>query len=155
MYFKDRTELTGKTFGTRTDKNGIHLYEQTKVGRKWRYCTHLWVSIAAIENHIIGGQIGEMLVEENIVTQEVVDTALQDQQEERSRLLGEYLVTQKIVDASELESALARQKHMPNLKLGEILVGEDLVSEGHLMKPSKNKRRNEKAHSVKFSLIEA
>ena len=51
--------------------------------------------------------------------------------------------------------ALARQKHMPNLKLGEILVGEDLVSEGHLMKPSKNKRRNEKAHSVKFSLIEA
>lgn len=144
VYFKDRTELTGKTFGTRTDKNGVHLYEQTKVGRKWRYCTHLFVAKAAIENHIIGGQIGEMLVEENIVTQEVVDTALQDQQEERSRLLGEYLVTQKIVDASELESALARQKNMPNLKLGEILIGEDLVSEAQLteaLKAQKKKRK--------------
>ena len=141
VYFKDRTELTGKTFGTRTDKNGIHLYEQTKVGRKWRYCTHLFVTKAAIEDHIIGGQIGEMLVEENIVTQEVVDTALQDQQEERSRLLGEYLVTQKIVDARELESALARQKNMPNLKLGEILIGEDLVSEAQLNEALKEQKK--------------
>jgi hypothetical protein len=38
IYFKDRSELSGNTFGTRTDQNGIHLYEQTKVGRKWRYC---------------------------------------------------------------------------------------------------------------------
>lgn len=144
VYFKDRTELTGKTFGSRTDKNGIHLYEQTKVGRKWRYCTHLWVAKAAIENHIIGGQIGEMLVEENIVTQEVVDTALQDQQEERSRLLGEYLVTQKIVDSRELESALARQKHMPNLKLGEILVGEDLVSDAQLNEALKEQKKKRK-----------
>lgn len=49
VYFNDRTELTGKTYGTSTDKNGIHIYEQTKVGRKWRYCTHLFVVHAAIE----------------------------------------------------------------------------------------------------------
>ncbi|NKB32949.1 MAG: pilus assembly protein PilB [Pseudomonadales bacterium] len=144
VYFKDRTELTGKTFGSRTDKNGIHLYEQTKVGRKWRYCSHIFVAKVAIENHIIGGQIGEMLVEENKVTQEALDTALQDQQEERSRLLGEYLVTQKIVDANELESALSRQKHMPNLKLGEILVGEDLVSEAQLNEALKEQKKKRK-----------
>ncbi|HAJ75185.1 MAG TPA: hypothetical protein DCM64_01895 [Gammaproteobacteria bacterium] len=132
VYFSDRTELTGKTYGTSTDKNGIHIYEQTKVGRKWRYCTHLFVVHAAIENHIFGGQIGEMLDEDKQISQEALDTALQDQQEERSRLLGEYLVTQKIVDANELEGALSRQKNMPNLKLGEILVGEDLVTDAQL-----------------------
>ena len=100
--FKDHTELSGNTFGSRTDKNGIHLYEQTKVGRKWRYCVHLFISHAAIESHIIGGQIGEMLVQEKQISQDVLDTALQDQQNERSRPLGEYLVTQKIVDASDL-----------------------------------------------------
>lgn len=144
VYFKDHSELSGNTFGTRTDKNGIHLYEQTKVGRKWRYCTHLFVSHAAVENHIIGGQIGEMLVQEKQISQDALDTALQDQQEERSRLLGEYLVTQKIVDASELEGALSRQKHMPNLKLGEILVGEDLVSEAQLTEALKEQKKKRK-----------
>ncbi|MDA1372394.1 MAG: ATPase, T2SS/T4P/T4SS family [Proteobacteria bacterium] len=144
VYFKDRTELTGKTFGSRTDKNGIHFYEQTKVGRKWRYCTHLFVAHDAIENHVIGGQIGEMLVEEKQISQEALDTALQDQQEERSRLLGEYLVTQKIVDANELERALSRQKNMPNLKLGEILVGEDLVTEAQLNEALKEQKKKRK-----------
>lgn len=144
VFFKDQSELTGNTFGTRTDKNGIHLYEQTKVGRKWRYCVHLFVPHTAVDNHIIGGQIGEMLVEEDVISQEVLDTALQDQQEERSRLLGEYLVTQKIVDSAELENALSRQKHMPNLKLGEILVGEDLVSEGQLNEALKEQKKKRK-----------
>tara|TARA_B100000959_G_scaffold266741_1_gene309481 strand:+ start:6374 stop:8557 length:2184 start_codon:yes stop_codon:yes gene_type:complete len=144
VYFSDRSELTGKTYGTRTDKNGIHIYEQTKVGRKWRYCTHLFVVHAVIANHIIGGQIGEMLVEEKQISQEALDTALQDQQDERSRLLGEYLVTQKIVDAEELEGALSRQKNMPNLKLGEILVGEDLVTEAQLNEALKEQKKKRK-----------
>lgn len=144
VFFKDQSELSGNTFGTRTDKNGIHLYEQTKVGRKWRYCTHLFVAHTAVDNHIIGGQIGEMLVEDKAISQEVLDTALQDQQEERSRLLGEYLVTQKIVDSAELENALSRQKHMPNLKLGEILVGEDLVTEAQLTEALKEQKKKRK-----------
>lgn len=144
IYFKDRSELSGNTFGTRTDQNGIHLYEQTKVGRKWRYCSHLFVAHAALENHIIGGQIGEILEEEKAITIESLEMALEDQQEERTRLLGEYLVTEKIVDALELENALSRQTNMPNLKLGEILVGEDLVNEAQLdeaLKEQKKKRK--------------
>jgi type II secretory ATPase GspE/PulE/Tfp pilus assembly ATPase PilB-like protein len=144
VYFKDRTEITGKTYGSRTDKNGIHLYEQTKVGRKWRYCTHLFVAKTAIENHIIGGQMGDMLVQEKQISQESLDGALQDQQKERSRLIGDYLVNQKIVDAKELEGALSRQKHMPNLKLGEILVGEDLVTEAQLAEALKEQKKKRK-----------
>ncbi len=145
VFFKDRTEITGKTFGTRNDKNGIHLYEQTKVGRKWRYCSHLFVSKAAMENHVIGGQIGDMLVQEKQISQDTLNTALKDQQQERSRLIGEYLVTQKIVDADELENALSRQKRMPNLKLGEILLSEDLVTEAQLQEALKEQKKKRKS----------
>ncbi|MFT4863026.1 MAG: type II secretory ATPase GspE/PulE/Tfp pilus assembly ATPase PilB-like protein [Pseudohongiellaceae bacterium] len=145
VYFKDRSEITGKTYGARNDKNGIHFYEQIKVGRKWRYCTHLFVSKAAIETHIIGGQIGDILVQDKQISQDVLETALQDQQLERSRLIGDYLINQKIVDADELENALARQKHMPNLKLGEILISEDLVTEAQLQEALKEQKKKRKS----------
>lgn len=144
VFFKDRTEITGKTFGSRTDKNGIHFYEQTKVGRKWRYCTHLFVAKAAVENHVIGGQLGDLLVQGKQISQDALDSALADQQSERSRLIGDYLVNQKIVDAKELEGALSRQKHMPNLRLGEILLTEDLVTEAQLQEALKEQKKKRK-----------
>ncbi len=145
VFFKDRTEITGKTYGSRNDKNGIHFYEQTKIGRKWRYCTHLFVSKTAVESNAIGGQIGDLLVQEKQISQEALSTALEEQQTERLRTIGEYLVSQKIVDADELEGALSRQKNMPNLKLGEILLSEDLVTEAQLdeaLKEQKKKRKS-------------
>lgn len=145
VFFKDRTEITGKTYGSRNDKNGIHFYEQTKIGRKWRYCTHLFVPKTAVESNAIGGQIGDLLVQEKQISQEALSTALEEQQTERSRTIGEYLVSQKIVDADELEGALSRQKNMPNLKLGEILLSEDLVTEAQLdeaLKEQKKKRKS-------------
>ncbi|PCI82437.1 MAG: pilus assembly protein PilB [SAR86 cluster bacterium] len=145
VFFKDRTEITGKTYGSRTDKNGLHFYEQTKVGRKWRYCTHLFVSKASIESNTIGGQIGDLLVQEKQISQEALSTALEEQQTERSRTIGEYLVSNKIVDADELEGALSRQKNMPNLKLGEILLSEDLVTEVQLQDALKEQKKSRKS----------
>lgn len=145
VFFKDRTEITGKTYGSRTDKNGIHFYEQTKIGRKWRYCTHLFVCKLAIESNAIGGQIGDLLVQEKQISQEALSTALEEQQTERSRTIGEYLVSNKIVDADELEGALSRQKNMPNLKLGEILLSEDLVTEAQLQEALKEQKKKRKS----------
>ena len=132
VFFRDKTEITGKTFGSRTDKNGIHFYEQTMVGRKWRYCTHLFVAKSAMEKHVIGGELGDVLVQGKQISQDALDDALADQQSERSRLIGDYLVNQKIVDASELEGALSRQKHMPNLRLGEILVSKGAIEKSEI-----------------------
>lgn len=145
VFFKDRTEITGKTYGSRTDKNGLHFYEQTKVGRKWRYCTHLFVSKVAIERNTIGGQIGDLLVQGKQISQEALSTALEEQQTERSRTIGEYLVSNKIVDADELEGALSRQKNMPNLKLGEILLSEDLVTDAQLQDALKEQKKSRKS----------
>ena len=57
VFFKDGTELTGKTYGSRVDKNGIHFYEHQKKGRKWRFCAHLFVSKSAVENYIIENKL--------------------------------------------------------------------------------------------------
>lgn len=145
IFFKDRTELTGKTYGSRVDKNGIHFYEQQKVGRKWRYCTHLFVAKAAVENYIIGEQMGDMLVQDQQISKATLDNVLAQQQSERARLLGDYLVSNKIVDSEELEKALARQKHMPNVKLGEILISENLVSDAQLQEALKDQKKKRKS----------
>ena len=145
VFFKDHTELTGKTLGTRIDKNGVHFYEQQKKGRKWRYCTHLFVSRNAIENYIVGEQIGNMLVRENAISQGDLEDVLEEQQKERSALLGDYLLENNVVDGEQLEKMLARQKAMPNVKLGEILVTENLITDEQLqdaLSVQKRKRKN-------------
>ncbi|MFM1894958.1 MAG: hypothetical protein RLZZ385_32 [Pseudomonadota bacterium] len=145
VYFKDRTELTGKTYGSRVDKNGVHFYEQQKKGRKFRYCTHLFVSKAAMENYIIGEQMGDLLVQDKQISQDTLDIVLRQQQSERARLLGDYLVSNRIVDSDELEKALARQKHMPNVKLGEILLSENLVNDAQLQEALKDQKKRRKS----------
>ncbi|MEZ5492715.1 MAG: ATPase, T2SS/T4P/T4SS family [Gammaproteobacteria bacterium] len=145
VFFKDRLEITGKTYGSRVDKNGIHFYEQQKKGRKWRYCTHLFVSKAAVENYIIGEQIGGMLVRSNAISQDDLENVLSEQQERRSKLLGEYLIGNHIVDGEDLEKVLARQKSMPNVKLGELLISEELITENQLneaLRVQKQKRKS-------------
>ena len=145
VFFKDRLEITGKTYGSRVDKNGIHFYEQQKKGRKWRYCTHLFVSRAAVENYIIGEQIGGMLVRKNAISQDDLDSVLLEQQEHRSRLLGEYLLGNHIVDGEDLEKVLIRQQSMPNVKLGELLISEELISEHQLQEALREQKRKRKS----------
>jgi hypothetical protein len=99
----------------------------------------------ATQNHIIGGQICNILVQDKQISQDVLETALKDPQVERSRLIGDYLINQKIVDADELENALSRQKHMPNLKLGEIFISEDLVTEAQLQEALKEQKKKRKS----------
>ncbi|MBL4575325.1 MAG: Flp pilus assembly complex ATPase component TadA, partial [Opitutaceae bacterium] len=145
VYFKDRTELAGKTYGSRIDKSGIHFYEQQKTGRKWRYCSHLFVSRRAVENYIIGEPIGGVLVKENAISQKDLDSVLKEQQTDRSQLLGEYLLQSKMVSSEELGKVLAHQKNMPNVKLGEILTAEGLITESQLqeaLQAQKQKRKN-------------
>lgn len=144
VFFKDGTELSGKTYGSRVDKNGIHFYEQQKKGRKWRYCGHLFVSKSAVENFIIGEQIGGMLVRENAISQSDLDEVLEQQHNERSELLGDYLVKTKVVNPEELKASLSRQQKMPNLKLGEILTTESLITETQLQDALKTQKQRRK-----------
>lgn len=130
--FRDRTKLRGKTYGTRVDKNGIHLFKEHGSNQYLRQYIHIFIPRTSIESNLIGDQIGEILARENNISTEQIEQAVKEQQASRSKPLGEFLVDHKIVNAEQLELALKRQKSMPNLKLGEILISESLITEEEL-----------------------
>lgn len=142
--FKDQSKLRGKTYGTRVDKNGIHLFKEHNANQYMPQYIHIFIPKIAIENNIIGEQIGEILVQDNDVSRNELNEALAQQQDSRSKPLGKYLVGNKIVNPEQLEAALKRQKNMPSLKLGEILISEGLISDNQLedaLRHQKSERR--------------
>lgn len=130
--FKDRSILRGKTYGSRIDKFGIHLFKQHVGNQYLRQYIYIFIPKTAIESNLIGEQLGEILIKDQKVSRQDVETALTEQKENRGKQLGEFLISKKIVNVEQLEQALKRQKSMPQLKLGEILLSEALITEPQL-----------------------
>lgn len=130
--FRDKSKLRGKTYGTRVDKNGIHLFKEHCTNQYIQQYLHIFIPKSSIESNLIGNQIGDILIKEGSASQEDVELALEEQHDARSRPLGDYLLEHKVVDSDQLEKALKRQKSMPNLRLGEILISEKLIDDEQL-----------------------
>lgn len=140
--FKDHTKLRGKTFGTRVDKNGLHLFKEHGSNQYLRQYIHIFIPRTSIESNLIGDQIGEILSKDHNVPAEEIELAVKEQQTARSKPLGEFLVESKIVDEEQLKTALSRQKSMPNLKLGEILISESLITQEDLDDALEHQKRD-------------
>jgi type II secretory ATPase GspE/PulE/Tfp pilus assembly ATPase PilB-like protein len=128
IVFRDGDSLSGDTHSYRNTRHGIYLFPVQGDGHY--LCT--FVSHNAIESWRIGPKIGEMLVNEKLVSKDKLDSVLTAQEASREQPLGEYLRTRAVVTNMELERALEQQKSTPNLKLGEILISEKLISEEQL-----------------------
>ncbi|HFD92744.1 MAG TPA: pilus assembly protein PilB [Gammaproteobacteria bacterium] len=129
LTFKDGDKLEGSTFGFRTDAAGLYLYP-TQNGSDYAY---MFVPRSALEDHRIGPHLGELLVEDQVVSQEQVEESLSEQEQIRQQPLGEYLRSKAIITTNELEASLKNQKTTPNLRLGEILIHENIITEEQLM----------------------
>ncbi len=151
--FKDKSKITGKTFGAHIDQHGIHLFKQHKSSQNEKSYVHCFIPKTAIEHKQIGDQIGEALIKSQGVARKSITSALEQQHYARNRPLGEYLVNKEIVNTKQLIKALSRQKAMPNLKLGEILIGENLISQNEL-KSALNDQKNEQNKPLGKILIE-
>ena len=81
-----------------------------------------FVPAAATRSYTIGKPIGQLLVDQNLASPQVIDEALQKQQAMRGQRLGEYLTENRIVSQEQLEAALRQQRAQPIQKLGEALV---------------------------------
>ncbi len=87
--------------------------------------------------------IGEMLVEENVLTRNELDQALKKQNEDKEKRLGEILVEEKLLTESQLKSFLSKQKvhkeeqtiRIDVKKLDDLmnLVGELVLGKNRLM----------------------
>lgn len=87
--------------------------------------------------------IGEMLVEENVLTRNELDQALKKQNEEKEKKLGEILVEEKLLTENQLKNFLSKQKvhkeeqtiRIDVKKLDDLmnLVGELVLGKNRLM----------------------
>lgn len=140
--FKDHTKLRGRTFGTRVDKNGLHLFKEHGSNQYLRQYIHVFIPRSSIESNLIGEQIGEILNKDHNVPAEEIELAVKEQQAARAKPLGELLIENKIVNEEQLQQALGRQRTMPNLKLGEILISESLITQSDLDEALEIQKRN-------------
>jgi len=122
--FKDGDSLGGDTLSYRDTRHGLYLFPVH--GGDNYICT--FVSHDAIARWRIGPRIGEMLVEQQLVSEDSLDEVISAQEKSREQPIGEYLRSKAVVTTMELEQALDHQKVSPTIKLGEILVSEKLIS---------------------------
>jgi len=126
--FKDGKKLEGQTAGFVNETSGIYLFPVDKSSAVMR----CFIPAASIDRLTIGKLIGQMLIDEEAVTREQVEAALERQNQLRSRRIGDYLTGEQFITAEQLPKALERQHGSFELKLGEALIQEKLISQAHL-----------------------
>lgn len=75
-------------------------------------------------------KIGEILIKQNLLTQELLEEALLEQKKLSEFKIGEILVRKRLLSISELEYYLKNQ----NIKLGELMVEKSVISIARLKK---------------------
>jgi len=138
VLFADGDQLNGETQGFRFDSNGIFFFPVQSDGR----FSILFINHKALKKYDVGPRLGEVLVNEKLISEEGINSTLQEQDNARKKTIGEYLRSKAVVTTHELERALERQKSFPNLKLGEILIGEGLISDEQLEKALSEQKQN-------------
>jgi len=69
-----------------------------------------------------GLKLGEILIEQGLITENELEKALQELEEGRFRKLGEFLLENGLISNDDLEAALYTQQENKHKKLGEILI---------------------------------
>ena len=140
--FKDGDSLISETIGYVEHPFGLFLFLCSYGDDVLRW----FIPAGAIASYQIGEQLGQLLVEGKLVSQDAVDLGLQKQEALRSQKLGDYLQKQHIVSQEQVEKALLHQKEMPHVRLGEALLQEGLISIAQLEEALTLQARDRKTH---------
>ena len=140
--FKDGDSLISETIGYVEHPFGLFLFLCSYGDDVLRW----FIPAGAIASYQIGEQLGQLLVEGKLVSQDAVDLGLKKQEALRSQKLGDYLQKQHIVSQEQLEKALQQQKEMPHVRLGEALLQEGLISIAQLEEALTLQTRDRKTH---------
>ena len=125
IVFNDGGVLEGETLGYRPDEHGLHLFPITRPN----HFIQTFYSHQAIDHYKVGDFLGELLLNDGLVSKKDLQQAVDSQKSSRKQPLGEYLLNNAIVSSEDLNKALIRQRSMPSMRLGEILIGEGLVND--------------------------
>lgn len=139
IVFMNGNSLDGETAGYTIDKTGLYLY-MVHTDDEIIRC---FIPAVSIKHYQIGKKIGQMLLEEQIVTDQEINSGLEQQEKLRNKLLGEYLTSEQIVTPEQLIKALGRQSGTV-MKLGDMLVQEKLITPEILQEALEKQRKNKK-----------
>ena len=140
--FRDGDTLMSETIGYVEHKSGLFLFLCSYGDEVLRW----FIPAGAMASYQIGQHLGQLLVEENLVTQDEVDLGLKKQEALRAQKLGDYLQKQQIVTQAQVEKALQQQKELPHIRLGEALLQESLITMAQLDEALELQSRDRKTH---------
>ena len=116
--FADHEIESGDTSGYVRNNIGLFLFFVRPGDRLER----VFIPEAAIAYFQAGEPIGRALVEEQAVSEEQLQAAVEKQQEMRKLVLGDYLIDEGLITPQQLDEALAHQRTKPSLRVGEALI---------------------------------
>jgi len=136
--FVDGSSVSGETMGYVNDESGLYIYPILKNNQIEKH----FIPRQAIKQQQIGQQIGDILIEDNHVTSEEIELALDHQQELRSKRIGDYLNENQIISTEQLHQAISHQEKRPVLKLGEALKELNLLTDEELNEALATQKEN-------------
>jgi len=125
VVFIDGRELQGRTIGHVETDFGLFLFPP--VGDDGSV-ERLFVPGTAYRHFETGPRIGELLIEQNSVTADLLEEAIDTQQTLRQQKLGDILVLRQVVTHEQLLEAIERQSKMPMVRIGEALTSLGMIS---------------------------
>lgn len=130
--------LEGETMGFEQQSAGLFLY----VGHYGDTVLRVFIPASSLKSHQIGKPLGQMLVDEKLLTQTQVDGGLERQRDLREQKLGELLAAQEVITRDNLRAVLERQRSKPLVRLGEALVASNLISNEQLEQALEQQKGN-------------
>jgi type II secretory ATPase GspE/PulE/Tfp pilus assembly ATPase PilB-like protein len=126
LVFNGGDELKGVTIGHQHDKLGLFLFPPLSDSDD--SVRRVFIPREVLAHFEIGERIGDLLLKDQLVTQEQLAAAAVEQTGLRQKRVGDILVEQHIVTAEQLLQAIEQQAKMPMVRIGEALLALDLVS---------------------------
>jgi type II secretory ATPase GspE/PulE/Tfp pilus assembly ATPase PilB-like protein len=126
VVFNGGDELKGVTIGHQHDKLGLFLFPPLSDSDD--SVRRVFIPREVLAHFEIGERIGDLLLKDQLVTQEQLAAAAVEQTGLRQKRVGDILVEQHIVTADQLLRAIEQQAKMPMVRIGEALLALDLVS---------------------------
>ncbi|MFG6431433.1 GspE/PulE family protein [Roseateles sp. LYH14W] len=126
IVFNGGDELKGVTIGHQHDKLGLFLFPP--LSESDDSVRRVFIPREVLAHFEIGERIGDLLLKDQLVTQEQLASAAVEQTGLRQKRVGDILVEQQIVTAEQLLQAIDQQARMPMVRIGEALLALDLVT---------------------------
>lgn len=136
--YTDGTILVGDTIGFMQLPAGLFLY----FGGDNLTVSRVFIPAGATAYSQVGDPIGKKLVEENVVSADQLQAAVDRQQAMRKLVLGDYLIEQNLITREQLDAALKHQEGKPNLRVGEALIELGVLTEEQLAAALSRQRAN-------------